>query len=48
MLKPILKNDKIFGVNLYEVGMTDKVCDYFREPISGIGAVRDTLKRYTA
>ena len=31
MLKPILKNDKIFGVNLYEVGMADRVCSYFKE-----------------
>ena len=46
-LKPILENDKIFGVNLYEVGMADKVCGYFKELISGKGAVRETLKRYT-
>ena len=48
ILKPILEDDKIFGVNLYEVGMADKVCGYFKELISGTGAVRATLKRYTA
>ena len=47
-LKPVLENAKIFGVNLYEVGMADKVCRYFKEVIAGTGAVRETLKRYTA
>ena len=47
-LKPILENDKIFGVNLYKVGMAGKVCGYFKELIAGTGAVRETLKRYTA
>ena len=28
-LKPVLENDKIFGVNLYEVDMAEKVCGYF-------------------
>ncbi|MBU3804016.1 MAG: mannitol dehydrogenase family protein [Candidatus Cellulosilyticum pullistercoris] len=45
-LKPVLENEKIFGVNLYEVGMADKVCGYFKELISGVGAVRATLKKY--
>ena len=47
-LKPILENAGIFGVNLYEVGMADKVCGYFKELIAGPGAVRATLKKYTA
>ena len=47
-LKSVLENANIFGVNLYEVGMADKVCGYFRELIAGAGAVRETLKRYTA
>lgn len=46
VLKPVLENEKIFGVNLYEVGMADKVCGYFKELISGTGAVRATLKKY--
>lgn len=45
-LKPVFENEKIFGVNLYEVGMADKVCGYFKELISGTGAVRATLKKY--
>ena len=45
-LKPVLEDAKIFGVNLYEVGMADKVCNYFKELIAGPGAVRATLKKY--
>ena len=45
-LKPILENVKIFGVDLYEVGMAGKVCQYFEEMIAGVGAVRATLKKY--
>ena len=45
-LKPVLENDKIFGVNLYEVGMAEKVCGYFNEMLAGVGSVRDTLKKY--
>ncbi len=45
-IQPILENEKIFGVNLYEVGMAKKVCGYFAEMIAGRGAVRATLKKY--
>lgn len=45
-LKPVLEDTHIWGVNLYEVGMADKVCKYFREMIKGPGAVRATLKKY--
>ena len=45
-IKPVLENAKIFGVNLYEVGMVDKVCGYFKELIAGTGAVRATLEKY--
>ena len=45
-IRPILENAKIFGVNLYEVGMADLVCQYFKELIAGPGAVRATLKKY--
>lgn len=45
-LKPVLENSKIFGVNLYEVGMAETVCGYFKEMIAGAGAVRATLKKY--
>lgn len=45
-LRPILENTKIFGVNLYEVGMAELVCDYFKELTEGVGAVRKTLQKY--
>ncbi len=44
ILKPILEDETIFGVNLYKVGMAEKVCDYFKQLIAGPGAVRATLK----
>lgn len=47
VLRPVLENAKIFGVNLYDVGMADKVYGYFKELTAGAGAVRETLKRYT-
>lgn len=45
-IRPILENQKIFGVDLYEMDMAGKVCDYFSEMIKGPGAVRETLKKY--
>lgn len=46
VLCPILKDKKIFGVDLYDVGLAEQVCDYFKEMIKGTGAVRETLKKY--
>lgn len=46
VLRPILENDKIFGVNLFEAGMAPLVCQYFNEMIAGTGAVRATLEKY--
>lgn len=43
---PLLKNAQIFGVDLYEAGLADKVIGYFKELIAGPGAVRATLKKY--
>ena len=45
-LHELLSNEKIFGVNLYEAGLADKVLGYFNELIAGEGAVRKTLKKY--
>ena len=45
-LKPVLENAAIFGVNLYEVGMAEKVCELFKELTAGVGAVRETLEKY--
>ena len=46
VLKPILSDDKLFGINLYEVGLGDMVENYFKELIQGTGAVRATLHKY--
>jgi fructuronate reductase len=47
-LRPLLSNAKIFGVDLYEAGLAEKVCSYFKELTAGKGAVRATLHKYTA
>ena len=46
ILKSILSNDKIFSVNLYEVGLGEKIEGMFLELIAGKGAIRETLKKY--
>lgn len=43
-LKNLLSNVNIFGINLYEAGIGDKVEEIFVEEISGKGAVRETLR----
>ncbi|AZT89920.1 mannitol dehydrogenase family protein [Caldicellulosiruptor changbaiensis] len=45
-LKPILSNEMLFRVNLFEVGLANKVIDYFKEMTEGVGAVRRTLEKY--
>ncbi len=45
-LDPLLSNEKIFGVNLIEIGMADLVKTYFTELSSGVGAVAATLNKY--
>lgn len=44
-IRPVLENSDIFGVNLYEVGLAEKVCMYFKELVSGKGAVRKVLQK---
>ena len=48
VLKPILSNAKIFGVDLYEAGLGEYVESIFAELIAGKGAVRATLKKHLA
>lgn len=45
-LKPILSNEEIFGLNLYNVGLGEKIEGYFSEMITGVGAVRAALKKH--
>ncbi len=46
-LRPLLEDEKIFGVNLLEIGMAGQVSGYFTEMLAGAGAVRLTLQKYT-
>lgn len=45
-VKPVMENPAIFGVNLYDAGLAQKVYGYFSEMAAGKGAVRETLKKY--
>ncbi len=45
-LDSLLSSDRIFGVNLIEIGMADLVKDYFTQLSSGVGAVTSTLEKY--
>ena len=44
-VRPILKNDRIFGVDLYQAGLAAKVLDNFKEMLHGPGAVQACLER---
>lgn len=46
IIKEILSNRLIFGVDLYEIGLGEKVETLFIELIEGEGAVRKTLIKY--
>ncbi|MFL6556029.1 MAG: mannitol dehydrogenase family protein, partial [Bacillus sp. (in: firmicutes)] len=42
----ILSNEAIFGVNLYEIGLGEKIESMFYDMLAGTGAVRRTLEMY--
>ena len=44
-LLELLSNKSIFGVDLHEVEMADKVVSYFNDMIAGEGAVRNSLMK---
>ncbi len=46
ILKPILADEKIFGISLYDVNIAGLVCRYFTEMIARTGAVQATLDKY--
>ena len=46
LLKDLLSDSSVWGVDLYKVNMADTVCSYFSELMSGVGAVEATLKKY--
>lgn len=43
-LAPILSNSNIFGTDLYEAGLSEQITKYFKDMISGAGAVRTVLQ----
>lgn len=45
-LKAILSNANIFGVNLYEAGIGEKIEEMFVDEIAGPGAVKAVLRKY--
>jgi fructuronate reductase len=45
-LENILSNEKLMGLDLYQVGLGEKIEGYFKEMIAGEGAVRKTLNKY--
>jgi len=47
-LKDILSNASVFGQNLYEVGLGEKVENYFAQMIAGKGAITTTLEKALA
>lgn len=47
-LKSILSNANIFGIDLYEAGIGERIEEMFLEEIKGPQAVRNTLKKYLA
>jgi fructuronate reductase len=44
-LEPLLSDSTLFGINLYEAGLGEKVERFFAELMAGPGAVRAALKR---
>ena len=46
VLRPILSDASIFGVDLYEAGLAELVAQYFNELIAGPKAVEQVLKKY--
>ncbi|KGM96582.1 dioxygenase [Clostridium novyi A str. 4552] len=46
VLVKILCNKSIFGIDLYKVGLGEKIETYFKELIDSKGAIRLTLKKY--
>lgn len=47
-VQPILSDETIFGVNLYEAGLGELTEQYFVEMLAGKGAVYQTIKKYVS
>ena len=46
-LKPILSNERMFFIDLYQAGVGEKIERMFREMIAGPGSVKATVHKYT-
>lgn len=46
-LKPILSNERVFFIDLYKAGVGEKIEMMFREMIADVGAIRETVHKYT-
>lgn len=46
VLKDILNNSTIFGVDLYQIGLGEIVESYFAQMVSGNGKVRETIQNH--
>ncbi|MDD6449562.1 MAG: mannitol dehydrogenase family protein, partial [Lachnospiraceae bacterium] len=46
LLKPVLADEGLYGVNLYSAGLGEKVETMFREMLAGNGSVRKTVHKY--
>jgi fructuronate reductase len=44
-VKPILSNLKLFGVNLYDAGLAEKIEEYFLHMLAGPGAIAVTIHK---
>ncbi|WP_429976033.1 mannitol dehydrogenase family protein [Enterococcus sp. DIV0086] len=45
-LVPILQNNTIFGIDLVQIGLSEKIETFFKEMVVSPGAVRQTIHRY--
>ena len=45
-LRPILSNERMFFIDLYQTGLGEKIETMFREMIAGPGAVKATIHKY--
>ncbi len=45
-IRSLLENERIFGLNLYEAGLGEKIEQLVLEMLAGTGAVRQTLEKY--
>ena len=48
VLEPLLRNKAVFGVDLYEVGLAERILTYLKDMVSRVGAVRKSLQKVLA